>query len=238
MSKAKNAPQRPAYIPPSRLVWTEERLAALDKAQLRALLDNLQVQRNNGRVAEETAAELEPRIRARLPAATTTPRRKRRSRDEIRLEARAAEQLGDFAAQLARRYDLSPDAALRASAGTPGFRPEAMIDSKGHARAGAAVKHGLAAIERYVAYRCRESFAALAFVLLADRPQQDGCYVLLATDDLIDDDVPDDRFAPIAGQHGWSAHARARMRARAMSGFEEGAQRYEALIARLALPQA
>jgi hypothetical protein len=236
MSKARNAPLRPAYVPPSRIVWTEERLAVLDKAQLRTLLDNLQVQRSSGRVAEETAAELEQRIRSRLPAPSAAPRRKRRSRDEIRLEVRAAEQLGDFAAGLARRYDVSADTALRVSSDTKGFRPEAMTDSKGHARAGAAVKNGIAAIERYVAYRSRESFAALAFVLLADRPQQDGCYVLLATDDLIDDEQPADEFAPIAGQHGWSAHSRARMRARPVSGFEEGAQRYEALIARLAAP--
>ena len=112
-----------------------------------------------------------------------------------------------------------------------------MTDSKGHARTGAAVRSGIASIERYVGYRSRDSFAGLAFVLLAERAEQLGCYVLLATDDLIDDATPEDEYSQLAGQHGWSASARARMRARVVSGFEEGAQRYEQLIARMAPPQ-
>jgi hypothetical protein len=68
MSKAKNASAKPVYVPPSQLVWTEERLAVLDKDQLINLLSNLQTQRTSGRVSEATAEELEARIRARLPA--------------------------------------------------------------------------------------------------------------------------------------------------------------------------
>lgn len=236
MNKSKNVSLRPVFVPPSQIEWTEERLAALDKQQLTNLLENLQTQVSSGRVSEATAADVEQRIKSRLPVRTAALRRKR-SRSEIRLEARAAEQLGELAAGLARRYDVSADTATRVSTGIKGFRPEPMTDSKGHARAGAAVKNGIAAIERYVGYRSRDSFAALAFVLLADMPQQVGSYVLLGTDDLLDNEEAPSAYSQLAGHHGWSASSRARMRAQAVSGFEEGAARYEQLIARMAAPQ-
>jgi hypothetical protein len=236
MNKSKNAPMRPVFVQPSRIEWTDERLDVLDKQQLANLLENLQTQVSGGRVSEATAAELERRIMSRLPVRTGALRR-RRPRSEVRLEARVAEQLGGLAVGLARRYDVSADTATRVSSGIKGFRPEPMTDSKGNARAGAAVKNGIAAIERYVGYRSRDSFAALAFVLLAETPEQTGGYVLLATDDLLGDDEAPNEYSQIAGQHGWSANSRARMRARAVSGFEEGAARYEQLIARMAAPQ-
>ena len=232
MSKAKNVQLKPVYIPPSRIVWSDERLAALDKGQLTNLLANLQAQRSCGRVSEATASEVEERIKSRLPTPSATPRRKR-PRSEIRLEARVAEQLGELAAGLARRYDVSADSAAKAATGIKGFRPEPMTDSKGHARTGASVRSGIASIERYVGYRSRDSFAALAFVVLAGKPQEIGCYVLVATDDLIDDATPDNEYTLLAGQHGWSASSRARMRARAVSSFDEGAQQYEQLLARM-----
>jgi hypothetical protein len=235
MSKAKNVQLKPAYTPPSLVVWTDERLAALDKSQLANLLENLQTQRTSGRVSEDTAADLEVRIKSRLPTPKAAPRRKR-PRSEIRAEARAAEQLGDLAAELARRYDLSAESAVRASEGTKGFRAEPMTDSKGHARTGGSVRTGVAAVERYVGYRSGESFAGLAFVLLSDDAERPG-YVLLGTDDLIGDEGGDNEYAPLAGQHGWSATSRARMRARAVSGFDEGAQRYEELVARMVAQQ-
>jgi hypothetical protein len=83
-----------------------------------------------------------------------------------------------------------------------------------------------------VGYRCGDSFAGLAFVLLSDDSERPG-YVLLGTDDLIGDEAADNEYTPLAGQHGWSATSRARMRAEAVSGFEEGAQRYEQLVARM-----
>jgi hypothetical protein len=231
MSKAKNVPLKPTYTPPSLVVWTDERLAALDKTQLANLLENLRTQLTSGRVSEATAVDLEVRIKSRLPTPKAAPRRKR-ARSEIRAEARAAEQLGDLAAELARRYDLSAESAVKASAGIKGFRAEPMTDSKGHARTGASVRSGAAAVERYVGYRSGDSFAGLAFVLLSDDSERPG-YVLLGTDDLIGDEAADNEYTALAAQHGWSATSRARMRAQPVSGFDEGAQRYEELVARM-----
>lgn len=67
MSKAKAAPP-PVFVPRSQLVWSDEKLAALDTVQLGNLLDNLHKQVKSGRVSEETAADLALRIESRLPA--------------------------------------------------------------------------------------------------------------------------------------------------------------------------
>jgi hypothetical protein len=235
MRKSKSATAQPVYQAPSQIVWTDERLAALDKEQLINLLENLQTQRGSGRVAKDTADELEERIKARLPARAIAVRR-RRTRSEVLLEARVSEQLGALATELAARYDLSPESATRESVGTKGFRTRPLIDAKGKARVGGSVKQGNAAIERFIACRVRDSLASLAFVLLADRPEETGRYVLLGTDDLIDDEPVANEFTSLAEQHGWSASSRTRMRAVPMANFAEGAQRFEALIARVAAP--
>lgn len=235
MSKARSVPQKPVYVPPSEVVWTEERLAALDTPQMINLLANLQTQRACGRVSETTAADLEVRIRARLPARALAVKRTR-PRKEVLLEARAAEQLGALATDIARRYDLSPESAIKASAGTRGFRPQPLTDSKGRGRAGTSVRGGHAAIERFVAYRRGDSFASLAFILLAGHADEHGRFVLFGTDDLLGSEVAPNEYADVAGQHAWSSASRARMRAELVAGFAEGAERYEALIARMAPP--
>ena len=234
MSKVRSAPAKPVYVPPSQIVWTDERLAALAKDQLINLLANLQTQRSSGRVSEETAVELEVRIKGLLPARAIAVRVKR-PRSEVLLEARTAEQLGALAHDLAARYDLRPETAMSAAEGVKGFRPQPLTDSKGHARAG--TKSG-AAFERFIGYRSRDSFAGLAFVLLADQTQERGAYVLIGTDDLLGADLPRNDYTPVAEQHGWSAAARARMRAEPVANYAEGAERFEALVARLATPRA
>jgi hypothetical protein len=77
MSKPKTLSTAPVFVPKSQLVWTDEKLQALDTVQLGNLLDNLGVQLASGRVSEETAADLQRRIEARLPARELALRRKR-----------------------------------------------------------------------------------------------------------------------------------------------------------------
>jgi hypothetical protein len=76
MSKPKPAPQRP-FVPPSPLVWDDERLNALDKEQLANLLANVPAQLAIGRISEETASDLERRIRSRIPPPSKSARQKR-----------------------------------------------------------------------------------------------------------------------------------------------------------------
>ncbi len=68
---------KPVFQTPTRMEWTDEKLAALSEEQLVNLLDNLDVQRANGRVTDAQAADLEGRISARLPTRVNTKRRKK-----------------------------------------------------------------------------------------------------------------------------------------------------------------
>lgn len=75
--KSKNISNAAVFIAPSQLVWTDEKLAALDTKQLGNLLDNLKTQLASGRVSTEVAADLEKRIESRLPTRELAQRKKR-----------------------------------------------------------------------------------------------------------------------------------------------------------------
>jgi hypothetical protein len=215
------------------MVWSDEKLDELNVEQLKNLFANLGNQRESGRIGADAAEELSQRITARLPAVARNPRRPR-PRALIKLDARVAENLGDFAAYLGQRYDLSEGTARERSIDIPGFRPEAGTDKRGLARAGASVKKGSMAIDRFIAYRVRDSMASLAFLLLPDLPHDAGLYVIFATEDLLESGVPITDMIPSSLDHGWSRDSRERLRAQRAGNFAEAQVLYEGLIASLA----
>jgi|APDOM4702015159_1054818.scaffolds.fasta_scaffold04425_2 hypothetical protein len=221
------------FLPPSLMNWTDEKLASLSEEQLLSLLGNLKVQRESGRVHAETADDVTRRITERLPARALAVRRKR-ARRHVLLDAKVALQLRGLAAELGLRYDLSAETARQQSAGTKGFKPQALTDKLGAARTSSATKDGRTTVERFISYRVRDSMANLAFVLLPDQPNEAGRYVLMATDDLLEDAAPESEFAPLAQDYAWSEQSRERMRALPAADFAEAKRLYEALIARVA----
>lgn len=226
-------PPAPVVLPPSQMNWTDEKLATLSKEQLLNLLDNLKTQREARRVSDEAADDLERRIKARLPARALTPPRKR-PRSEALLEASVAQELGDLAAALGQRYDLSVETALQLSTGIKGFKPQTMTDRRGEPRTGSTVKQGRMAIDRYISYRVRDSLASLAFRLLPNQPGAAGRYIVLATDDLFEGQGSTSDVVPPAEEYGWPDAMHTRMRAVVATNFAEAKQRYEELIARAA----
>jgi len=78
MRKLKEVLARPVVVKPSAIIWSDEKLAALDVAQLGNLLDNLPTQLARGRISEEAAANLEKRIESRLPARKLAVRKERK----------------------------------------------------------------------------------------------------------------------------------------------------------------
>lgn len=236
MSRARSASQKAAtkiFLPPSQMNWTDEKLSVLDTAQLKSLLENLVTQREYGRVTDEAAEDLTRRITARLPASALVVRRKR-PRAIVQLDARVTANLAGVANLLLRRFDLSEETARQASADTTGFRPQLLTDKHGSPRSGAAMKDGAMAIDRFISYRVRDSLASLAFHLRAEEPQQNGRYVVIATDDLLQAGVPLSEMAPASRDLGWSKESKERLRAQTAFDFAEAEQRYEELIARLA----
>jgi hypothetical protein len=232
MRKSSHAAAK-VFLPPTQMDWTDEKLAALSKEQLVNLFANLKIQRDTGRVSEQVAEDISRRIAERLPATVFTVRRKR-PRSQVMLETRAAEELSGLATELGQRYDLSAETAQQRSAGVKGFRPHTMTGRSGEAKTGGTVKSGRTSIDRYISYRVGNTLASLAFLLIADQPNETGRYVVLATDDLLEDEAPENEFTPLAREYGWSDGSRARMRARPAANFAEAQQMYEALIARVA----
>jgi len=232
MRKASQAVHK-VFQPPSQMNWTDEKLASLSKEQLITLFENLQTQREAGRVTAQAADDLARLIAERLPAKALVPRRKR-ARSQVLLEGRVAQELGELAAALETRYDLSAETAKERSGGIKGFRAQTLTDRRGAARAGSSMKDGRMAIDRYISYRVRDTQASLAFLLFPDEPEASGRYVLLATDDLLDGEPLSDAYAPLAKDYAWSGDTLERMRAAPALNFAEAQQRYEALITQVA----
>lgn len=237
MRKSNQAAVKKVFYPPSQMNWTDEKLAALSKEQLITLFENLQTQRETGRVTPQAADDLSRLITERLPTNALTPRRKR-ARSHVLLEEKAAQELGELAATLASRYDLTAETAKQLSNGVKGFKPQALTDRHGAVRAGSSMKDGRMAIDRHISYRVRDSLASLAFLLFPDQPEASARYVVLATNDLLQEEVPSEEYGPVAQDYGWSEASRARMRAAPTADFAEARTRYEELIARVATPLA
>jgi len=232
MRKANQAVHK-VFLPPSQMNWTDEKLAGLSQEQLITLFENLQTQRESGRVTAQAAEDLTRLITERLPTNALVPRRKR-ARSQVLLESKVAEELAGLAAALQSRFDLSAETAKQQSAGIKGFKAQALTDKQGASRAASSVKDGRMAIDRYLSYRVRDSRASLAFVLFPDEPDAAGRYVLMATDDLLDGEAPSEAYVPLAQGHGWSDDALDRLRVATAANFAEAQERYEALIAQVA----
>ena len=77
MTRSTQKAIKPVFHTPMRLDWTDEKLKALSQEQLLNLLDNLDLQRTIGRVADDDAAVFDQRIVALLTRANGAKRRKK-----------------------------------------------------------------------------------------------------------------------------------------------------------------
>jgi hypothetical protein len=77
MSRSPSKPIRPVFHAPMRLDWTDDKLKALSQEQLLNLLDNLDQQREIGRLSDDAAAAFDQRIVALLTRANGSKRRKK-----------------------------------------------------------------------------------------------------------------------------------------------------------------
>lgn len=213
--------------------WTDEELAKLSGAELKTLLENVTGRKSNARFSLSQAEDIEGRIRSRL-ASTKSKSRSGRRLMPLSLEQRVAGELGQVAERLNAKFDLSPETAKHLSVGTKAFKAHSLTDKKGNAKTGGSMKGGRMAIDRYISYRVKDSLISLAFLLLPGQSDDQGRFVLLATNDLLTEGEPLDAVVPTASEYGWSPAFRARMLALPFSNVDEAAVRYEALIERLA----
>jgi hypothetical protein len=76
MSRNAKGPSKPVFVTPTRMDWTDEKLATLSQEQLLVLLQNLDQQSAMGRIDESVAADVDRRITLLLPKRATTKRRR------------------------------------------------------------------------------------------------------------------------------------------------------------------
>ena len=80
-------PAKPTFHTPMRFDWTDEKLQTLSQEQLLNLLDNLDHQLVIGRIPQDVAAALEPRIVSLLTRSNGAKRRKQLAKSAAALGA-------------------------------------------------------------------------------------------------------------------------------------------------------
>ena len=216
------------------MYWTDERLEPLTPTELKNLLNNVGTQLAAGRVTAIVAEDICRRIGTRISTIRKTKLRGTRAPRAITLEKRVAVELGGFAEELAKRFDLSAETARKRSVGAARFVPHNLTAKNGEAKTGGAMKEGKLAIDRYISYRLGDTLVSLAFILFKDEPEENARYYVIGTDDVMSDGQ---RFTELLAEktgYGWSPAFTARMNVASFAGLSPAAVAYEALVAKLA----
>jgi hypothetical protein len=171
--------------------WTDERIAALDTAQLKNLRENA-VRKEVTALAELCTAELAKRN-------ADKPRKIGQPRSEAKqFEHDMADQLAVVGKSMAEKYDLSEATAKAKSEGVKGFKAHKLLDSKGAAKLGGMQRDGSVAVDRYVSYRRGADIASLSVFLLKDQPLESHEFQVIAPLTMLDGGKPVAEIRPTA----------------------------------------
>ena len=99
------------------------------------------------------------------------------------------------AAELQRKYDLSPARARTLSEGTKKFIPHNLTDKSGKAKVGGAQRQGRVIFDRYISYRVRDDVCALSVIMLTEEPDVPQ-YQVIGSAALIKDGKPTIELRP------------------------------------------
>jgi len=146
--------------------WSDDRIAALSKQDLKNLLANAE---------RKSATEIVARCKAEMEKRDTSrPRKASKPRTELKeFEHGVSEQLAEVGKAMAAKYDLSEATAKAKSAAVKGFRSHKLLDAKGSAKLGGHQRDGTVAIERYISYRVGNKVVTLGVWLAKDAPVDD-----------------------------------------------------------------
>jgi hypothetical protein len=171
--------------------WTEERVAALETAQIKNLRENA-LKRDVAALAEICTAELTKRN-------ADKPRRIGQPRSEAKqFEHDMADQIAAVGKTLAEKYDLSEATAKAKSEGVKGFKAHKLLDSKGSAKLGGMQRDGSVAVDRYISYRRGKDIVTLSIFLLKDQPIETHEFQVIAPLTMLDGGKPVAEIRPTA----------------------------------------
>lgn len=146
--------------------WSKERIEALTTTEVQALRENA-ISKGFGDVAstcDEVLLTRKP-IRKSGGSRSASPTKT--------LEADCAKKLGDLAAYICSKYDLSAETATKLSQGVKGFKAHQVTDKNGKAKLGGDQRTGKVAIDRYISYRLGNEPVAMA-AWLASHDSEEG----------------------------------------------------------------
>ena len=171
--------------------WSDERIAALSKQDLKNLLANAE---------RKSAAEIVARCKAEMEKRDTSrPRNPSKPRTEVKeLEHAMSEQLAEIGKAMAAKYDLSEETARARSVGVKGFKAHKLLDSKGYAKLGGMQRDGSVAVDRYISYRRGKDIVSLSVFLLKDQPVEAHEFHVIAPKALLDGAKPVAEIRPTA----------------------------------------
>jgi hypothetical protein len=170
--------------------WSDDRIAALSKQDLKNLLANAE---------RKSAAEIVARCKAEMDKRDTSKPRKASKRTELKeFEHGMSEQLADIGKAMAAKYDLSEETAKARSAGVKGFKAHKLLDSNGHAKLGGMQRDGSVAVDRYISYRRGKDIVSIGVFLLKDQPVEAHEFHVIAPSALLDGGKPIAEIRPTA----------------------------------------
>lgn len=171
--------------------WTDERISALDTAQLKNLRENA-TRREVTELVELCTAELAKRN-------ADKPRRIGQPRSEAKqFEHDMSAELATVGKAMAEKYDLSEATAKAKSEGVKGFKAHKLLGSDGHAKLGGMQRDGSVAIDRYISYRRGTDIASLSVFLLKDQPIEAREFQVIAPLTMLDGGKPVSEIRPTA----------------------------------------
>src|SRR3954464_9648338 len=171
--------------------WSEDRIAALSKQDLKNLLANAE---------RKSAAEIVARCKAEMDKRDTSkPRKPSKPRTELKeFEHAMSAQVAEIGKAMAAKYDLSEETAKANSAGVKGFKAHKLLDAKGYAKLGGMQRDGSVAVERYISYRRGKDIVSLGVFLLKDQAVEPRDFHVIAPRALLDGGKPVAEIRPTA----------------------------------------
>jgi len=171
--------------------WSDDRIAALSKQDLKNLLANAE---------RKSAAEIVARCKAEMDKRDTSkPRNASKPRTELKeFEHEMSGQLATVGKEMAGKYDLSEETAKANSIGVKGFKAHKLLDAKGYAKLGGMQRDGSVAIDRYISYRRGKDIVSLSVFLLKDAPIDAHEFHVIAPRALLDGAKPVAEIRPTA----------------------------------------
>src|SRR4249920_3889867 len=153
--------------------WSDDKIAALSKQDLKNLLANAE---------RKSAAEIVARCKAEMDKRDTSkPRKASKPRTELKeFEHAMSEQIAEIGKAMAAKYDLSEATAKANSVGVKGFKAHKLLDSTGYAKLGGMQRDGSVAVERYISYRRGNDSVYLGVFLKKDATLEDHEFHVIA----------------------------------------------------------